>query len=68
MPGPVSDSFGGTPDSAPYVPSFCYSKGPRVCPCGCHEGYHNDAGVCLQRAQCNCPGLPADCLTPLEEM
>lgn len=68
MPGPVSDSYRGPPATAPYVPSWCYANGPKQCPCGHHEGYHNDAGECLLRARCGCTGLPADCLTPLEEM
>lgn len=67
MPGPVSDSFPGTPDDAPYVPSWCYDPpGPRMCPCGHHEGYHNDAGACLLAARCRCAGLPPACRTPLD--
>lgn len=69
-PGPVSDSFMGPPDHAPYVPSWCYRAGPRMCPCGHHEGYHDDAGRCLHAEhfdKCGCPGLPAECLTPMEE-
>jgi hypothetical protein len=42
MPGPVSDSSAGPSDDAPYVPSWCYTNGPRMCPCGHHEGYHSD--------------------------
>ena len=68
MPGPTSDSHKGTPDDAPYVPSWCYPKGPRQCPCGHHEGYHNDTGACLRAHQCGCKGLPADCYTPLTEI
>ena len=67
MPGPVSDSSRGPSDDAPYVPSWCYPDGPRMCPCGHHEGYHNDAGVCLQRHKCGCNGLPAEASTPDEE-
>ena len=67
MPGPVSDSSRGPSDDAPYVPSWCYPNGPRMCPCGHHEGYHNDAGVCLQRHKCKCAGLPAEANTPDEE-
>ena len=64
MPGPVSDSHRGTPDGAPYVPSWCYpGNAPKVCPCGHHEGYHDDAGRCLHAMACGCEGLPADCLT-----
>lgn len=67
MPGPVSDSNKGPPDDAPYVPSWCYEKGPRMCPCGCHEGYHADSGECLNVRRCGCKGLPVDCRTPLGE-
>ncbi len=68
MPGPVSDSSPGPSDDAPYVPSHLYAKGRRVCPCGHHEGYHADSGACLLAHQCRCAGLPADCLTPMEDM
>ena len=67
MPGPVSDSYQGPSDNAPYVPSWCYKNGPKMCPCGHHEGYHNDQGQCLKAHECHCKGLPADCLTPLDE-
>lgn len=70
MPGPVSDSFRGrrgTPDQ-PYVPTWCYpNNSPRQCPCGHHEGFHNDKGECLQHATCGCKGLPAECRTPDNE-
>lgn len=69
MPGPVSDSSRGPSDYAPYVPSWCYPLGsPKMCPCGHHEGYHDDAGVCCMARLCGCKGLPADCLTPMDEM
>lgn len=68
MPGPVSDSYKGTPDDAPYVPSWCYKRGPILCRCGHHEGYHNDAGECLLVARCGCTGIPPECVTPIEEM
>lgn len=68
MPGPVSDSYNGPPDDAPYVPSYLYKNGPKECPCGHHEGYHNDAGKCLLSRKCRCTGLPSECLTPLGEM
>ena len=69
MPGPVSDSHQGTPDDAPYVPSWLYPNGePKRCPCGHHEGYHGDDGRCLMEAQCGCGGIPAACVTPLDEM
>ena len=60
MPGSVSDSYKGRPDDGPYVPSWCYPNGPRVCLCGYHEGYHNDAGECLHArhfTKCQCKGL-----------
>lgn len=66
MPGPISDQHKGTPAGAPYVPTWCYPNNePKVCPCGCHEGYHNDDGVCMRTAQCGCSGLPPECLTPM---
>ena len=68
MPGPVSDSYNGPPDDAPYVPAYLYKNGPKVCSCGHHEGYHNDEGKCLLSHLCGCAGLSADCLTPFEEM
>ena len=64
-PGPVSDSSRGPSDYAPYVPSWCYEKGPKMCPCGHHEGYHADNGECLMRHKCRCAGLPTTCRTPL---
>lgn len=71
MPGPVSDSHKGTPDHAPYVPSWCYpNNAPRVCPCGCHEGYHDSHGRCINTQAfkcCGCTGLPSECRTPDEE-
>ena len=68
MPGSISDSHKGTPEGAPYIPTWCYKFGPRMCPCGHHEGYHDDKGVCLHTKNCGCPGLPADCLTPTEDL
>ena len=69
MPGPVSSVYRGPRDSDPYVPSWCYPKGkPRICPCGCHEGYHDEEGYCLRAALCQCQGLPPECLTPDEDM
>lgn len=68
MPGPVSNSNPGPGVNSPYVPSWCYRKGPRMCPCGHHEGYHNSDGACLLAGQCKCAGLPVQCLTPLEDM
>jgi len=60
MPGPVSDSSQGPRDDTPYVPSWCYENGARMCQCGHHEGYHNDAGACLHAhhfSKCGCTGL-----------
>lgn len=68
MPGPVSESNKGPRDDAPYVPSYCYKNGPRLCPCGHHEGYHGDDGNCLLRFGCGCKGIPAECITPMEDM
>lgn len=59
MPGPVSDSSQGPGPRTPYVPSWCYDDegGPRICVCGCHEGWHNDEGACLNaRSFCGCRG------------
>jgi hypothetical protein len=68
MPGVVSESSSGPKDGAPYVPSWLYTNGPKTCPCGHHEGHHNDEGQCVERRSCRCPGLPSNCLTPREEM
>lgn len=69
MPGPVSDSNPGPSERSPYVPGFCYPKGPRMCPCGHHEGYHAGAGgACVLVNECGCKGLPAECWTPDDEM
>lgn len=69
MPGPVSDSYKGPPEDGPYVPSWCYpGNKPKMCPCGHHEGYHNDKGECLRFCECLCPGLPPECLTTDDEM
>jgi hypothetical protein len=58
MPGPVSQSNPGPSDDSPYVPSWCYdAPGPRMCACGDHEGYHNDAGKCLRNKSCKCKGF-----------
>jgi hypothetical protein len=68
MPGPISDSHKGPSDDAPYVPSWSYPNGkPKMCPCGHHEGYHNDKGYCLHRNRCHCAGLPTECFTTDEE-
>lgn len=67
MPGPISSSHTGPSDDSPYVPHWCYPRGPKMCACGHHEGYHNDKGVCLQRAKCGCSGLPFECRSTDEE-
>ena len=54
----------GPSDESPYVPSWCYAAGPRMCPCGHHEGFHADNGQCLAARLCNCQGLPEHCRTP----
>ena len=65
MPGSISDSNPGPSDLGPYVPHWCYpDNAPKACPCGHHEGYHNDAGICLRRGECDCTGLPPECQTP----
>lgn len=63
MPGPVSESFKGPSENSPYVPYWCYKNGPKLCPCGHHEGYHNSKGQCLHKSNCHCQGLPTNCLT-----
>jgi len=58
MPGEVSRSNPGPSEDSPYVPSWCYeNNSPRICICGDHEGYHNDAGQCLRRQACRCEGF-----------
>ena len=57
MPGEVSRVNNGPSDEAPYVPSWCYENGPRMCKCGHHEGYHGDDGHCLMRRRCSCGGF-----------
>jgi len=66
MPGEISRSIEAR-DDMPYVPSWCYATGPKMCPCGCHEGYHNDDRECLRRAKCGCTGIPAELVTPVAE-
>jgi len=62
MPGPVSDSYQGPPEDGPYV-RHVYATARRVS-CGHHEGYHNDAGQCMQPLAAAVRELPDDCLTP----
>ena len=68
MPGPVSDSNTGPSYDTPYVPSWCFEGGPKMCPCGHHEGYHNDDGECLLRHKCGCKGLPPESITTPKEV
>lgn len=56
MPGPISDTTSGPSDQTPYVPSWCFENGPKMCKCGHHEGYHSDAGECLHAKSCGCAG------------
>lgn len=71
MPGPISDSHQGKQDWHPYVPSWCYpNNNPKMCFCGHHEGYHNDAGQCLHahhHDKCGCTGMPLECRTTDDE-
>lgn len=68
MPGEISRAHKGPGNRSPYVPEWCYpNSNPKMCPCGHHEGYHNDAGICLLRRECNCQGLPDDCYTTSDE-
>lgn len=55
-------------DEKPYIPSWNYpNNSPKMCPCGHHEGYHNDDRQCLLRHKCGCIGLPSSCFTTDEE-
>lgn len=67
MPGPVSDSSKGPSEDSPYVPHWCYPRGPKMCPCGHHEGYHSDKGACVLWHNCRCKGLPPECRSTDEE-
>jgi len=68
MPGPVSNSSNGPADDTPYVPSYLYRNGPKMCPCGHHEGYHGGDGRCLREAECGCAVIPPECVTSIDEM
>lgn len=58
MSDDISETFKGPNSITPYVSSWCFdAPGPKTCVCFCHEGYHNDAGECLCRAQCGCVGF-----------
>jgi hypothetical protein len=67
MPGPISQSSKGPGNESPYAPPWCYKNGPKMCPCGHHEGYHNDDGECLLSHKCGCKGIPDECVTSLDE-
>lgn len=54
----------GHPD-APWVAEDCYPEGPRLCPCGHHEGFHAHSGACRWAAICGCIGLPVESYTPI---
>jgi len=54
----------GHPD-APVVAEDCYPDGPRLCPCGHHEGFHHSDGICRWTKECRCTGLPVECYTPI---
>jgi len=70
-PGPVSDSATGRQDWHPYVPGYCYPNGPKMCPCGHHEGFHLGPGSkCIHTSRhekCGCTGLPASSYTTNDE-
>jgi hypothetical protein len=69
MPGSVSDSSGGPSERSPYVPSWCYARGAKQCPCGHHEGYHAGIGTtCILVGECGCEGLPEEAFTPDDEL
>lgn len=68
MPGEVSRSSSGPTDASPYVPHWNYKNGPKMCPCGHHEGYHDSEGKCSQGHKCGCTGLPPDCWTDWEDL
>lgn len=55
MPGDISRDNPGPNDSCPYVPTWCYPNNkPPICSCGCHHGFHNDDGICLNSKSCGC--------------
>lgn len=68
MPGPISQSSSGPSDDSPYLPSWLYKNGPKMCPCGHAENYHGDNGGCSQWRKCGCTGIPENCLTSSSEM
>ena len=58
MPGEISRSSPGLKGHHPYVPSWCYeNSNPPMCSCGCHHGYHDDNGICINKnhyKKCGC--------------
>jgi hypothetical protein len=61
MPGKISGISSGPKNNTPYVPSWLFDNGSaRVCLCGCHEGYHNSSGRCLNTISCGCIGFAQD--------
>lgn len=53
----AQDVSKGVQEHHPYVPSWMFKNGAKDCKCGCHEGYHNDDGACLNVEKCNCDGF-----------
>ena len=68
MPGEISRQSKGPSDRSAYIPEWLYKNGPKMCPCGHHEGYHDDNGNCLLRKECHCSGIPEDCTSSDDEM
>ena len=66
--GDIPDWVEGDEEYKPYVPSWNYPKGkPKMCFCGCHEGYHGSDRVCVRSQFCGCVGLPDCCFTTDDE-
>lgn len=61
MPDRISHANKGSSNRTPYVATWMYDGGrARLCVCGCHDGYHNADGECLNNATCNCLGFNQD--------
>jgi len=57
----ISRINNGPSNKAPYYASWmCDGGRAKLCVCGCHEGYHNDSGQCLQMSKCKCKGFCQD--------
>ena len=68
MPGTISSSNKGPSNKSPYVPSWCYpNNSPKICLCGHHEGYHSDRSLGGKCLLCDCPGIPEEYVTTMEE-